>query len=203
MLAKLRSWFGWASLLMVLVFCFFYMTQVHQSSPEFHGTLLVPAKAIPAFELEDTHQQAFTNANLKHHWTWLFLGFTECPQLCPTTMAHLAKAYKKMQQQKRNVLPQVVMVTLDPHKDTPEKLSNYVHAFDPNFQGLTGTESQISALAKSLGVSYTRQTGQPIEHTGVVMVINPSGQLQALFTTPFNSDFLVEDHQSLIQKFVL
>lgn len=168
---------------------------------QFHGTWIEPAREIQSFAFEGIDKQAFTQSQLQGRWTWVFFGFTTCPQLCPTTMAKLAKAYQQLKQQGVSPLPRIVMMTLDPKQDTLAKLGQYVHRFEPDFYGAKGKKAQMASFAHELGIAYI-QTSNTIEHTGAVMVLNPEGKLQAFFNSPFSASELVENHQLLIKKVV-
>ncbi|MFZ0492952.1 MAG: SCO family protein [Acidimicrobiia bacterium] len=113
----------------------------------------------------------------------LYFGYTFCPDVCPTTMTDLAKAMKLLGRKADDV--QVIMVSVDPERDTAGKLEEYVHAFDPTFIGLTGTPQQIAEVAARYGVYYAKHEGSDasgylIDHTATVMVINEEGRLKLL-----------------------
>jgi len=113
----------------------------------------------------------------------LYFGYTFCPDVCPTTMTDLAKAMQLLGKKADDV--QVVMVSVDPERDTPEKLEEYVHAFYPTFVGLTGTPEQIAEAAARYGVYYAKHEGSDasgylIDHTATVMVLNAEGRLKLL-----------------------
>lgn len=185
--------------------------QAFETTPDveqFHGTWVEPARSVDPFQFEGIDHQAFTPAQLKGQWTWLFFGFTTCPDLCPTTMAKLANTYQQLKKRGVQPLPRIMMVTLDPSQDTIAKLEQYVHQFDQDFYGARGEEKQVSSLARALGVAYMRSVTKQsqekavshIDHSGVVMVVNPAGQLQAFFNPPFSVADLVDNHQVLIHQ---
>jgi len=113
----------------------------------------------------------------------LYFGYTFCPDVCPTTMSDLATAMKLLGRKADDV--QVIMVSVDPERDTPKIMEEYVHAFDPTFIGLSGTPEQIAVTAAKYGVFYAKQegsdaTGYLISHTATVMVIDAEGRLKLL-----------------------
>jgi protein SCO1/2 len=113
----------------------------------------------------------------------LYFGYTFCPDVCPTTMTDLAEAMRLLGTKANDV--QVIMVSVDPERDTPGSMEAYVHAFDPAFIGLAGTPEQIAATAAKYGVFYSKQpgsdaTGYLIAHTATVMVIDGEGRLKLL-----------------------
>lgn len=205
---------GWTVLFLVLgAGCFFGLFvfqhwQTTQFRQNLHATALTSARDIPDFKMVGVDEHAFANPQLKGQWTWMFFGFTRCPELCPTTMNKLAKAYQKLQKEGVDTLPHVVMITLDPARDSLSRLKEYVHAFDPHFYGARGDEQGVKALAAQFGIAYARvQSSQSeqkqaytIEHSGAVMVINPEGKLQAFFNPPYTVNQLVHDHHQFIRK---
>jgi len=113
----------------------------------------------------------------------LYFGYTFCPDVCPTTMSDLATAMKLLGRKADDV--QVIMVSVDPERDTSKIMEEYVHAFDPTFIGLSGTPEQIAVTAAKYGVFYAKQegsdaTGYLISHTATVMVIDAEGRLKLL-----------------------
>lgn len=173
---------------------------------DFHGTLLDTPREISPFALTGVDGMPFNNACLKNQWTFIFFGFTRCGSMCPTTMAELAKMQRMIQAQGINPIPHVVMISLDPTRDTQDKLKQYVTAFHPQFFGARGDESAIRSMTKELGIAYmtvTRRTSsqstyEDIEHTGAIMLFNPQGQLVAFFTTPHQASSLAHDYGLLL-----
>jgi protein SCO1/2 len=193
--------------MVALIFGLFVSQYMHRSAQldqaQFHGTWLDKSREVSAIELMGTNGP-FNNASLEHHWTMMFFGFTTCPTICPTTMAELAKMMGILEKQGVTPLPQVVLVSLDPERDSVDKLQHYVTAFNPHFLGARGAnEAVVKSLAEEMGVAYTKiqapdvanhQTYN-IEHTGTVMLFNPKGQLQAFFTMPHQAALLAEDYR--------
>ena len=120
------------------------------------STIFSPPQDIGTFSLVDTKGRPFNNDSLWGQWTFLFFGFTNCGSICPTEMANLAKLYTILLQDKQNPMPQVVMISVDPDRDTLQKLGAYVTSFNPHFQGATGDKSQINQLASNLSILYTQ-----------------------------------------------
>lgn len=179
----------------------------HTKQPDlqqFHGTWLAKPRPISAFSLTGMDGKAFDNRSLQGHWTMIFFGFTNCGYLCPTTMAELGKMYRLLEQQHVGPLMQVVMISVDPKRDTREKLAAYVTAFDPHFYGARGVGSEVKKMAQELGIAYLKvsspkdQQNYDIQHSGTVMLINPQGQLNGFFTTPHHADLLAKDYQLLM-----
>ncbi|HWQ38284.1 MAG TPA: SCO family protein [Burkholderiales bacterium] len=111
----------------------------------------------------------------------VFFGFTHCPDVCPTTLAELAAARRMLGERGERV--QVLLVTVDPQRDTPELLSRYVTAFDPSFLGLTGSPQQIAAVAREFKVIYQKVAGKnpadyTMDHSAGTYIFDPAGRLR-------------------------
>ena len=111
----------------------------------------------------------------------LFFGYTHCPDVCPTTMAELTQALQQLGPDAKRV--QVLFVTIDPERDTPQVLSQYVHAFDPSFVGLRPSDAQLAKVAKDFRVYYAKVPGKTpdsytMNHTAASYVFDPSGTLR-------------------------
>ncbi len=175
-------------------------------STQFNGTYLQNPRTINEFVLSGTDGQVFNNDSLKGQWTLMFFGFTQCGYLCPTTMAEFAKMYRILQQQGVKNLPRIVMVSIDPERDTVEKINHYVKAFHEDFFGARGDEKLIKAMTREMGVAYTKvlskDSSHPnqydLEHSGAVIVFNPQGELNAFFTTPHHASVLAKDYIMLV-----
>lgn len=101
------------------------------------ATILPTPRTISPFHLTDMHNHSFTNQSLLGHWTLMFFGFTNCGYICPTTMGALKQVYNTLQTNKQP-LPQIMFISIDPERDTPQKIQQYVTSFDPNFLDDTG-----------------------------------------------------------------
>jgi protein SCO1 len=152
--------------------------------PAFNSTDITGADYGRALALPDVDGKPRTMADFKGKVTVVFFGFTQCPEICPTTMAELAEAKKKLGPDGARV--QGVFITVDPERDTPEILKSYVTAFDPGFTALRGTPEQTQAAAKDFKVYYEKSEGKTsgsytINHTTGSYVFDESGKLR-LFT---------------------
>ena len=171
----------------------------------FHGTILNKTRVIAPFSLMGTDHQAFSNDRLKGQWTLVFFGFTNCGSICPTAMAQLAKMYRLLEKKAITPLPQVVMISVDPERDSLDKLDAYVKAFDPHFYGAVGDDKSMHKLTQEMGIAHTKvalrdkpnSKDYDIEHTGTILVFNPNGELNAFFTMPHQASLLAADYQLL------
>lgn len=167
------------------------------------GSFLTPSRPLPDFSLIDQQGRTFGAANLRGHWSLLFFGYTNCPDFCPTTLTTLAALDKRLRADKVTVLPQVIFVSVDAKRDTPEQLAKYVPYFDPAFIGLTAADQpSIEAVAKKLGVAVilqpTADGGYTVDHSGAIFVLNPNGRLTAILTGPFSVAALQSDFQRIV-----
>jgi len=177
-----------------------------QQEARIDGVVLTTPQDMMNFQLTDNSGNPYSQANLKGHWTMMFFGFTNCGMVCPTTMAALNQMYKALQQElPDNQLPSVIMVSVDPERDTVARMNEYVNAFNPNFIGLRGEMPQIEALEKNLHlVSVKMQAGSgknqyTINHSAEIMIFNPQGQLQALMAYPHKPDQMEQDYKTLLK----
>lgn len=172
-----------------------------------HGTWLKSPRTLSDFSFKTTQNETFTPQNAKGHWTFVFFGYTHCPYLCPTTLKMLSTFYTKLEQDKITPLPQVLLVTLDPKRDSIHALKKYVHSFNPDFLAARGTSKTIQAFTKEMGIAYMRlqsPNADPntyqIEHSGTVMLLNPEAQLAAFFTLPQDPLWIADDYERVLKS---
>ena len=132
---------------------------------------------------------------LNGHWTLLFFGYTFCPDICPTTLAQLRQIRTQLPPAIRERL-QVILVSVDPSRDTPQQLKQYLSYFDESFVGLTGTPEGLEVLATGLSIPYVpADTSKPnyiVQHSGSLALVGPDGTQRGLIRAPFSSQKLVQ-----------
>ena len=145
----------------------------------------------------------FGTASLAGHWTFLFFGFVNCPDICPTTLATLATVEKSLGDLPPAERPAVAFVSVDPARDTPEILTRYVAHFDPAFEGVTGSAAAIEAWARSLGVAVI--IGPPaadgsysVDHSAAIFLVDPESRVAALFGTPHEAGAIARDFRRIL-----
>ncbi len=157
-------------------------------------TLFPEPKPLTAFALTDHKNRVFDLASLKGKWSFLFFGFTHCPDICPTTLAVLARARDHIAKNAVGAEDiQFVFISVDPNRDTASKLRQYVHYFDPTFLGVTGDDAQIGNLAGQLGAAYQVSIrpgleNYPVYHTPAVFLLDPRARYHAVFTPPHDAE---------------
>ncbi len=127
------------------------------------------------FHLTDQYGKKFDNSNLKGKWTLFFVGYTSCPDICPTAMTKLAAAYPKLVKEEPF---QVVFVSVDPNRDTLTKLKSYTAFFNKKFIAATGEQSQLLPLTRNLGMAYSTVGDGPnyqITHSATMTLVSPQG----------------------------
>jgi protein SCO1/2 len=155
-----------------------------------HVSLYPQVRALPDFQLVDHHYQKFTSENFKGHWSLVFVGYTFCPDICPTTMAELKSIYPELQTLPSNFPIQVVLLSVDPKRDTPERLNEYINFFHPDFIGVSGGHPQLFPLVRAMGMMYSmsESTDNPnylVDHSSSVVVVNPKAQVVGRFKPEF------------------
>lgn len=161
------------------------------------------ARPLPDFSLVDAHGQPFGPQQLQGRWTFLFFGYTHCPDVCPTTLATLNQAMEAITRNGDADHTQVVFVSVDPERDDPQQLGEYVHFFNPRFKGVTGSEADIDGLATPLGIVHARVANPKdaqnylVDHTASVLLISPEGALTALFGAPQRAEAMARDFHAL------
>ena len=165
------------------------------------ATVLSPPRPLPPLALIDQDNRPFDAQRLRGGWSLVFFGFTSCPDACPLTMTALAQTNKLLADLPGAQRPRVVMISVDPERDTPERLAAYVKAFDPTFIGATGTKAAIDELAQRMGVlAATRPLeggSYTVDHTTSVFLIDPDGALRALFSAPHTPKLIAEDYRRI------
>ena len=185
------------TLLLAAVVVVFFLEQPEPPPLEFESSMGIPvvspAIPLPALTLTDQNNNPFPTSALRGKWNLLFFGYTNCPDICPTTLATLNQVAKQLPQEPVSY----IFVTLDPRRDTPAKLKDYLAFFNPAFIGLTGDKADIDLLSEKLGVFYDYegdvQAGTyVVNHYAAILVIDPEGRLRAHILPPHTVDKIVD-----------
>jgi protein SCO1/2 len=168
----------------------------------YQGSVIEPANAAYPFELIDENGDTFRLEDENGKVSLLFFGYTHCPDVCPVTLAEMRKVSQALRTKAEDL--RFIFVTVDPDRDTPELLKEYLGYFDPNFIGLTGSKEALEQVWKAYGVYRSvietdSQEAYLVEHTARVYVINREGNL--MMTYPFGSkaENIVEDLRHLLK----
>jgi protein SCO1/2 len=159
-------------------------------------TLFNDPKPLTAFALTDHQNRVFDLASMKGKWSFLFVGYTHCPDICPTTLAILARARDAIAKSAAGAEDiQLVFISVDPNRDTADKLKQYVTYFHATFLGVTGANAQIANLAGQLGAAYEvsiipGMENYPVNHTAAVFLVDPQARYHAVFTPPLDAEVI-------------
>ncbi len=153
---------------------------------------LEQAKPLNAFHLVDHNGKPVGVGSLKGRWSLLFFGFTYCPDVCPTTLSVLNRAVREMESP-----PRVVLVSVDPERDTPERLADYVRGFNPDFIGYTGSFDEIVDLTTQVNIAFGKVPGEKpgtylVEHSASIVVVDPRGRYIGFIKPPHESTDIVK-----------
>jgi len=157
------------------------------------GTVLPEPRKIEAFALTDQQGRPLDAAALEGRWTLLFTGFTHCPDICPTTLAMLTELDKRL----GAGAPRFLFVSVDPERDTPERLAAYLAHFDPDLVGATGTRNAVESFTRGLGLAQVKNPGvgdeYTVDHSAALVLIDPRVRLAGYFRPPYDIDALAAD----------
>ena len=172
-------------------------------APSFRGSVLAEPVAVPDFSLTDEDGGAFRLSEQQGNVVLFFFGYTQCPDVCPTTLAAWRRVHEALGDDAERV--RFVFVTVDPERDTAERLGLHVNAFNPDFIGLTGPQKDLEAIYEVFNVVYEKDTssgsaaGYLISHTATTFVLDPEGQWRLRETYGTDVEDIVHDIQLLLE----
>ena len=172
---------------------------------ELDATRFPVPREIAPFELIDHNNAVFDNNALRQHWSFLFFGYTHCPDVCPTTLSVLNSVAQQLQDLDENI--RFIFVSVDPERDTPGQLANYVKYFNGDFIGVTGTPEGIEQLTKPLGILHLRVAAEDgsdaylVDHTASVLLFDPDGRYHAVFGPPLSADVIASDFRKMLKAY--
>lgn len=174
-------------------------TQTH----EFAGAELPEPQTVPDFTLTAAGDTPVSLSDFRGQYVFLYFGYTFCPDFCPTTLAKMARVREELGDDADRM--QVIMVTVDPERDTPEALADYVSRFDPSFVGLSGTTTEIDAAGAPFGLFYQKNegsaaTGYLVDHSTRTYLIDPEGNARVAYPHDAAVDDIVADLRWLIEQ---
>ena len=167
----------------MVIGAFTYKVLRTNPEPDIQALIYPTPKQLPEFKMTSHTNQAFDQDNLLGKWSVVFFGFTYCPDICPTTMASLGEMETALPEDVARKT-QFLFVSVDPERDTIEKLNTYVPFFNEDFTGLVGDPQQLEIFSKSLGAVYLKVPmgeSYQMQHSGRIFIINPQGQRFGIF----------------------
>ncbi len=167
-------------------FTFLFTANNQQLKPSEIEGLLWPSKQLSAFELESTDGNGLNLAQLKDRWSFMFFGYTNCPDVCPMTLTTLTATVKQLRDESASDATQVIFVSIDPKRDTIEQMKSYVKFFDSSFIGATDTIEKINVLSEQLSIAHFRSEPDEngnynVDHSSSIMLIDPQGRRVGIF----------------------
>ena len=156
---------------------------------------------IQDFALHDHNGQPFTKDNFAGKWSLVFFGYTYCPDICPITLATIRQFEGLLQETEAADTVQVVMVSVDPQRDTPEKLGAYVQYFGEDYLGVTGEYIDIFNLARQVNIAFGYEPAEDgnylVSHSGEIVLINPNGDFHGFFKIPHDPGKMAVNFRSV------
>ena len=167
------------------------------------GYVLDAPRLLPEFQLIDQHGEPFSQDGFKGGWSFIYFGYTYCPDICPMSMAVLAGVRQALGPAGANIDDRYYLVSVDPRRDTPERLGEYTAYFDPDFRGLTGDKTALDTFTRAAGVVYQVPDAPADEdylvgHSSTITLINPDGAIQAFFTPPLEAEPIARDFEAIV-----
>lgn len=176
------------------------------SNDQATSALLSKPRALQPFQLTYTGKPQFSNHDLRDKWTFLFFGYSHCPDVCPTTLSELARAYDLLE-----AIPdalndtQFVFISVDPARDTPKMLATYAGYFNPAFIGVTGEPEQLTALARQMDIQFRLGTGSDdsysVDHSSAVLLIDPQVRYYARLKAPHHAQDIRAQFLQIRQRY--
>lgn len=168
----------------------------------FHGTVIQSPDPSYNFTLTSVNGDV-SPSDYRGKIVLIYFGYTFCPDICPATLASVAQALRDMGTKAEDV--QLIMVSLDPGRDTPEKLAEYVAHFHPSFIGITGTQAQLDEVASLYGIYYQKTQGSDasgylIDHTATLLVLDREGYLKLVFPFGVTPQEIADDLKYMLKQ---
>lgn len=174
-----------------------------QSAPQYASIYPQP-RQLPQFSLYDQHGDEFSLADLQGVWTLAFVGYTYCPDICPTTLSELKGIYPQLRQIESQYPLQVWLISVDPNRDTAQRLNEYINFFNDEFLATSGEHKQLFPLVRAMGMMYsmsgdTKSDNYLVDHSAAVTIINPQGHVIGRFKPQMQPGKLaVSDSQKIL-----
>ena len=183
--------------LVLLVAVMLAMPRVAPPPEPENATVLPGTRPLPEFSLTDDDGEPFSKESLEGRFSLMFFGFTNCPDVCPITLQVLATTIERIEADAPDAVPEVVFVSVDPHRDTPERIRSYLEGFDASFMGVTAPDEQLAPLLGPLGVSVQKHEhdgeNYNVVHNSTVYFIGPRADWIAVSSAPHVPETIASD----------
>ena len=179
-----------------------WMQRASHAQPQLQAVKLFDhPRELPSFSLQQSDQTPLVPGELKGHWTLVFLGFTHCPDVCPTTLAQLARAQRKWASLPDSTRPRVLFVSVDPERDSPDAIGEYAHAFHRDTLAATADIPALEAFARSLSMVFMKvpaAEGAPadqysVDHSAALAVLDAQGRMAGVIQPPLDPAAIASD----------
>ncbi|GHA70996.1 SCO family protein [Cognatilysobacter bugurensis] len=177
-------------------------------APALQAARLLPPRELPAFSLRQSDGTPLVPGELRGHWTVVFLGFTHCPDVCPTTLAQLSQAQKRWETLPESVRPRVLFVSVDPERDTPDRIGEYAHGFHRDTLAATADVPALEQFTRSLSLVFAKvaagegrpETEYTMDHSATLVLLDPQGRMAGIVQAPFDPNAVGTDLLTLTKE---
>lgn len=184
----------------------YYAGNIFQKEPvaPVLASVLTPPKEIRPFQLTGGDEQPFTLENFKGNWTLVYFGYTFCPDICPTSLTDISRVYNRLADKPeitKNL--KTLLISVDPDRDSPKRLNDYVTFFRDDFIAATGDKESIAQVAKDFSAFYKvhepdENGNYPVDHSSIVSLVNPDGKIEAIFISVAEAPQVASDLENII-----
>ena len=196
----------WASIALIVALVIWFGTRLdsvsgltEERAGELNVILLPPRDIEPPLNLLDHRGTHFDGSELRDRWTLVFFGFSHCPHFCPATMNTMSDVYSSLETAQSSAADNVnfVLVTVDPNRDSPERLRQFVGSYSEHFMGITGDVEEIRTLAAAVGVYFQlpptedREKDYFVQHSRYMTILDPEGKIFGYIKPPFSTEQLI------------
>lgn len=180
--------------------------QSTNAKPEISGFAFPDPAALADVQLISENEESLTEDFFKGDWTFIYIGYTFCPDACPISLNILSQMYADLESQEANGNVKALLVSVDPERDSPQRLKEYVKYFNENFIGATGTDKNLASFARQVSAVYSLPDDRSsdnylVDHSSSIILINPNAEVHAIFTPPQKADLLAADYIKLRDYF--
>lgn len=170
--------------------------------------LMQPPRELPPFSLRQSDGTALVPGELRGHWTVVFLGFTHCPDVCPMTLAQLSQAQKRWEALPESVRPRVLFVSVDPERDTPDRIGEYAHGFHRDTLAATADVPALEQFTRSLSLVFAKvpvgdggpESEYTIDHSATLVLLDPQARMAGVVQAPFDPNAVAADLLALSRE---
>jgi protein SCO1/2 len=168
-----------------------------------NARILNTPRPVPSVLMTAHDGSRFGPEDFEGRWTFVFFGFTHCPDVCPTTLQTLNGTVRALADLPEGLQPEVVLVSVDPGRDTPDQLAGYVPFFNPDFRGVWVPTEHLSELTRAFGAAFAYvpagEDGYTVDHTASIFLVGPDARITAVFTTPHTAEGVARDYRRVLQ----